>query len=158
MPLWRDRLKFETCTVVANTETTFGGVRRYHEQLVKDPSTAYSLGNNVVMLSGSHGSDDGRDGLTDLLMLSSHPQYSFKNRTHVLDPTQTRGFYTEWYTKYFKEEPEDEDPRIYEDKETGKVVGINKELLPSKWKTMTKKIHDREVSFKVIWCTLQSHY
>ena len=102
------------------------------------------------MLSGSHGSDNGRDGLTDLLMLSSHPQYSFKNRTHVLDPTQTRGFYTEWYTKYFKEEPEDEDPRIYEDKETGKVVGINKELLPSKWKTMTKKIQDREVNFKVI--------
>ena len=155
MPFWRDQLEFKACTIVANTETTFPGVRKFYERLVEDPLSAaqYSLGKNVVMLTGSHGSPDGNDGLTDLLMLTSQTQDSKRNCNPLLDPTQTRGFYAEWYTKYFGQDPEDEDPRIYNDK-TGKVTEIKKICQPSDWKTMTKRIQHREVEFKVIFAEI----
>ena len=91
------------------------------------------FGNKALLLSGSHGSDRGRDGLEHKECLSPGKQ--------------TRYFYVEWLEKYLGAKAEGEDPRVYD--AAGNVIGIKDECSPPEWKTTIKQYKDHEVAFKV---------
>ena len=118
---------FQTCTVISRKRVTYSGGKKF----LKNNSKKF--GNKALLLSGSHGSKKGRDGLEHLGCLSLGKE--------------TRNFYLEWSEKYLGVEAEGEDPRVCD--AAGNVIGIKDECSPPEWKTTIKQYKDHEVAFKV---------
>ena len=123
---WKNQFMFQTCTVIAKTMTTFPGGRKFLDENSKKFRT------KAILLTGAHGSDDGKDGLEHLGCLSPGKQ--------------TRKFYLQ-DRKYLGVEAEGEDPRVCD--AAGNVIGIKDDCSPPEWKTTIKQFSDHEVTFKV---------
>ena len=91
----------------------------------------HSSNTRVLLLSGSHGMEDGRDGLCDLEALQS---VVYEDGQMI--PRQTRSFYEKW-CKFFKVDVEGEDPRVYDDND--QVLGVKNEE-PPKWEARVPKL------------------
>ena len=118
---------FQTCTVIAKTWVTYSGGEKFLNENSK------KFGNKALLLSGSHGSKKGRDGL--------------KHKECLSPGKQTRYFYVEWLEKYLGAKAEGEDPRVCD--ATGNVIGIKDDCSPPDWRTIIKQFSDHEVAFKV---------
>ena len=152
MPIYKrelDHIILENCVVFSNKETTYKG---FVKCLLK---YIHLIGPWSIILTGSHGYDNGEDGLCNISCLNSSKRKHYRLvRLIQLDlpciegvvkkQSQTREFYSEWCEKYFDGEPEGEDPRIYEDTKVAEIK--DRKLIPS-WKDWRKE--NCETTFKV---------
>ena len=115
----------EFSLVVSSSSVDFDGARVYIQKYV---SELMPRGNNsnsrVMLLSGSHGFDDGKDALCDIEGIKSMVDDNGK-----LLERQTRQFYEDW-CKFFRLDVEGGDPRIYD--EQGQVKGVQNDF-PPEW-------------------------
>ena len=113
----------EHSVMVASTAVTDYETHEYMEKYVAElvERGDYS---KVLILSGSHGSEDGLDALNSLDCLSD-------GAGHASGESQTREFYAGWVT-FLKLPVEGEDPRDY-DPATGRVKGIKSSVSVPDW-------------------------
>ena len=101
----------EGTVMVTVDEVTHDGAWKYWE--AKKADLLAQKNGKILVLTGSHGSHDGRDGVSDLDMLTA--SVPSKGSKVVYNKQQTRGFYEKWTkSDYFgvSAEPAN-DPRIY---------------------------------------------
>ena len=128
----------EFSLVVSSSPVSFEGTLFYINTNVSELlPRGDSSSSRILILSGSHGSENGEDALCSLEALSS----SNKDK-----PDQTRIFYQLWCKK-LKLNVEGEDPRQYS--EDGKVVGVS-EGQPPMWREREPRTVERSEN----WCSV----
>jgi hypothetical protein len=142
----RNQFHIEKSIMVASTAVTAGGTKKYLEKYVTD-LVARGIYTRIAWLTGSHGMENGQDGMNSLKCLSDAIQQ--RNRK-----SQKRTFYTRW-CNFFSLPEEGEDPREY-DPTTGQVTGIRNVanpdwaarkpgLVPNLFKNMKREISGLEI-------------
>ena len=109
--------------MVASTVVTAGGTKDYLEKYMND-LVAKGIYTKIAWLTGSHGKDNGQDGMNFLECLSD------ANRQKD-NKSETRNFYIRW-CYFFGLAEEGEDPRVF-DPATGQVTGINTAVVTPEW-------------------------
>ena len=109
--------------MVASTVVTAGGTKDYLEKYMND-LVAKGIYTKIAWLTGSHGKDNGQDGMNFLECLSD------ANR-QIDNESETRNFYVRW-CYFFGLAEEGEDPRVF-DPATGQVTGINTAVETPEW-------------------------
>ena len=143
----------ENCVLVTNNSATIDDLRKF----IRDNLESVLLRGNsslskLMILSGCHGTPDGRDGINSLECLSKN-ENSPRN--------ETRKFYEEMCLM-FDLSPQGDDPRVYDDI-SGKVVGVKsaagvdwKERAPNflygSWmsKLNIENVENAKLMFKII--------
>ena len=116
----RNQFHRENGILVASTAVTAAGTKKYLEKYVTD-LVMKGVHTKISFLTGSHGGEDGTDGMNSLDCLSDAIRQ--KN-----NQSQTRAFYTRW-CHFFDLAEEGEDPREF-DPTTGMVTGIKTVATP----------------------------
>ena len=143
----------ENCVLVTNNSATIDDLRKF----IRDNLESVLLRGNsslskLMILSGCHGTPDGRDGINSLECLSNN-ENSPKN--------ETRKFY-ESLCHLFDLSPQGDDPRVYDDN-GGEVVGVKSSLdidwqerppafLFGSWmeKLNIEKVEDAKMMIKIV--------
>ena len=96
--------------VVASSSVQFDGARVYIQHFISElMARGDDSSTKVLMLSGCHGFDDGKDALCHIKGIQS-----VNGDDGKLIQRQTRQFYEAW-CDFFQLDVEGEDPRVYDD-------------------------------------------
>ena len=143
----------ENCVLVTNNSATIEDLRKFmRDNLESVLLRGNSSLSKLMILSGCHGTLDGKDGVNSLECLSKSGN-SPRNETRI--------FYED-ICSMFDLLPQGDDPRVY-DENSGKVVGVKtcsdidwKERAPAflygSWMTKLniEKVEDAKITIKII--------
>ena len=143
----------EKCVLVTNDSATIEDFRLFlRDNLESVLPRVKTCSSRLMILSGCHGSEKGKDGVNSLDCLTSNDKD---------DKKQTRNFY-EKMCKFFGLKPEGVDPRVYDPK-TKNVIKISPSdslvwnersplFLPGRWLEQLKiqNVDDANIVIKII--------
>ena len=151
MPFHLDKFTANGCTLVASTEATFKGSGKALEKFIKKSLKKRGYVGPVLIITGSHGGDEGDDGLNNILFLNSYNKKKIDGEWKLISE-ETRKFYEEWIIVFqaVQLEADDIDPRNYGNEEKTEVISIKDEK-PPKWRKISKDVGGTTVEFMVSW-------